>query len=602
MNLPPPFVPPGSVFYGAGVGRGLAIGPVHLVSVGKITHSRHKLTSPAMVEAELARLADARQKTVEKFASAQKAIPAEILLQDGDILGTHLMLLTDPLFFGNVEKKIRDDRFNAEAALVFCCAQSVRAISSISNEYLKSRVFDLETVSNSLVAALQEQEPGRLAVYQEGSVVVARDLSPSEIASLPLGAVSGVVTERGSRTSHSALVAKAIGLPMVVGVPSLLPNLEEGSQLIVDASEGHVIVNPDDDAKNFYLKRRASQDSYIVEINRCAHLPALTLDDHRVAVLGNIELVEELPGIMASGGEGVGLYRTEFMYMSKKDLPGEEELYESYRRVVATAAPRPVVIRTLDLGADKIPSVRGLAPGGGFPENGHQNQALGLRAIRFCLKNPGVFRTQLRAILRASVYGDVSIMLPMISNLGEIRRTKQLLAETLAELRAQNVPLADYVPVGVMIEVPAAAVIVRELAREADFLSIGTNDLIQYSLALDRTNPEVSDLYQPFHPAILRMIKNIIEAGRERGVSVSVCGDMAAEVTCAPVLVGLGADTLSMPSSSIPAIKRLLRMTSYEETKKLTSKILTLSTADEARDQVMSYLGGRFGELLQPLQ
>jgi phosphotransferase system enzyme I (PtsI) len=586
MILPPPFIPPESVFYGVGVGHGLSIGPVHIINSSKIRHSRYKLTSQDMVVSEINRLRKAREETSKKFTAAQKALPPELMSEDGEIFSAHLLLLNDPYLFTQAEKMIQDKRINAEAALVATFDQYIKIISSFENEYLKSRVYDIEAISNSLVSTLQEHDSNSQLSFQEGCVVVSMELSPSEVASLPSNQVSALVTERGSQTSHTALVAQAIGLPMVVGVPGLLKILEHGDQLIVDAFEGHVIHNPDTDATNFYKNRKSAQDSYKVEVNRCAHLPAVTLDDHKVDVMGNLELVEELPAIMTSGGEGIGLYRTEFMYMTKRELPTEEELFEIYRRVVATAAPRPVVIRTLDLGADKIMAIKGL-------DSSSQSQALGLRAIRFCLKHLDVFKTQLRAILRASIYGQLRIMLPMISSLNEIRRTKEILEATAEELTRQGHKIASEIPLGIMIEVPAAVILVNELAQEADFLSIGTNDLIQYSMALDRTNPDVAELYQPLHPSILRMIKTTIDAGRARGLSVSVCGDMAAEITSAPILVGFGADTLSMPSGSIPTIKRLLRMSSFEEIKQLADEIVTLSTTEAAKQLISSYFGER---------
>ncbi|MDR3135634.1 MAG: phosphoenolpyruvate--protein phosphotransferase, partial [Deltaproteobacteria bacterium] len=513
MILPPPFVPESSVFRGVGVGHGLAIGPVHTLYSNKVSYSRYRLNSLEEAQQELKRLRGAFDRTYEKLLAAKKVLPADLIHENSEIFSTHLLILKDPKFYGQAESLIKEMMINAEAALVATFERFTKAISAIDNEYLKSRVDDIETITNSLVSTLQEHEPRKDSTFQRGCVVVSLELSPSEVASLPSGLVTGLVTERGSQTSHSALVAQALGLPMVVGVSGLLARLEHGDKLIVDAIEGHVIHNPDQDATNFYINRKEAQDSYKIEINRCAHLPAITLDDHRVAVMGNLELVEELPAIMTSGGEGIGLYRTEFMYLTKNELPTEEELFKMYRRVVETASPRPVVIRTLDLGADKIMAINGHS-------DNNQSQALGLRAIRFCLKRQDIFRTQLRAILRASVFGNLKIMLPMISSLDEVRQSKEILAATAEDLSGEGHEVATEIPLGVMIEVPAAVLLVKELAREADFLSIGTNDLIQYSLALDRTNPDVQDLYQPFHPSILRMIKATIDAGREFGLSV----------------------------------------------------------------------------------
>jgi phosphotransferase system enzyme I (PtsI) len=590
MILPPPFVPESSVFRGIGAGQGLAIGPVHIINSSKIKYRRFKLSSPEMVDLELKRLAEARERTSAKIIAARDALPEELKGQGG-IFEAHLLLLNDPFLIASTEKKITEEKINAEAAVTASVRRIIAVMSGIEDSYIKSRLSDVEMVGQALVAAMQEQSEEGEHYFENGCIIAAKDLSPAEVASLPIGRVKGLITEQGSKTSHTVIVAQAIGLPTVVSLTGILTKLEHGDKVIVDAREGHVIHNPDLDASKFYQTRQLSEESFKVEIVRCAHLKAITLDDHQIDVFGNLELVEELPAIMSYGGEGIGLYRTEFLYLSRRQLPSEEELFEVYRRVVASAAPRPVVIRTMDLGADKILAVSDT-------DGARQNQALGLRAIRFCLKNPAIFRTQLRAILRASVFGQLKILLPMVSSLEEIQTTKELISEITSELRREGKAVTESIPLGIMVEVPAAVIMVNELAREADFLSIGTNDLIQYSLALDRANPEVAELYQPFHPSILRMLKTIIDAGRQLGRSVSVCGDMASVPQSAPLLVGFGADMLSMPSNSIPVIKRLLRMSSFDDMKKLADEILTVSSSQAALALIDSHLGPRFAELM----
>jgi phosphotransferase system enzyme I (PtsI) len=574
-----------------GVGQGLAIGPVHLISHSPIHYRRYKLSSPEMVQRELERLRDARERVAGRIQAAREALPEELKSQDG-IFEAHLLLVHDPYLVNSVERMIAEDRLNAEAAVTTAVRRIVQVMSAIKDGYIKSRLDDTEMIGQALVDAMQEgngEAPG--TGIQRGAVVVSRDLSPSEATKLLANRVAAMVTELGSPTSHTSIICKALGIPAVVGLAGVLARVEQGDLLIVDAREGHVIIGPDNDAIKFYQGRRESEESFKVEIVRSSHLPAVTLDDHPVDVFGNLEMVEELPAIMSYGAEGIGLYRTEYMYLTSPVFPSEEQLFEVYGRVVGAAAPRPVVIRTLDLGADKILAVNGT------PES-RQNQALGLRAIRYCLKNIDIFRTQLRAILRASALGQVRVMLPMISSLEEIWRTKKLLAELADDLRAEGRPVAESIPVGIMVEVPAAVVLVDELAAEADFLSIGTNDLIQYSLALDRTNPDVTELYQPFHPSILRMIRIVVEAGRRRGLSVSVCGDMAATAQYAPLLVGLGCDMLSMPSAAIPVIKRLLRMSSFEELSALSDSVLAATTSDGSLALIDRHLRGRFREFL----
>ena len=590
MILPPPFVPESSVVRGVGVGHGLAMGPAHLIHSSRIRYKRYKLTSQEMVDHELERLRQAHARTAAKFMAIREALPEELKSEDG-IFEAHLHLLNDPLLIDTARNKISEDRVNAEAAVTAAVRRLIGVMRDVSNPYIKSRLDDVEMVGQALVDSMQDHDGDAAAIFHEGSVVVCRDMMPSEAAGLPTSRVAALVTERGSQTSHTSIILQALGLPSVVGADGAAARIEDGDLLIVDAREGHVIVRPDDDAIKFYQARQKSEESFKLEIVRSSHLPAVTLDDHPVDVFGNLELVEELPAIMGYGAEGIGLYRTEFLYLTSRRFPAEEELFEVYRRVVASAAPRPVIIRTLDLGADKI-----LAAGG--TRESLQNQALGLRAIRYCLKHLDIFRTQLRAILRASAHGRVSIMLPMISSLEEIRRTRALLAETTEALLAEGREVARDVPVGIMVEVPAAVVLAGELADEADFLSIGTNDLIQYSLALDRTNPDVTELYRPYHPSIMRMIRIVVEAGRSRGLSVSVCGDMASAPLTAPVLVGLGVDMLSMPSASIPVIKRLLRMSRFTDLAELSESVLAAKTSEDSLGLIQAHLGGRFQEFL----
>ncbi|MDR2443281.1 MAG: phosphoenolpyruvate--protein phosphotransferase [Deltaproteobacteria bacterium] len=590
MILPPPFVPDSSVLRGSGVGQGVAIGPVHLINASIVRYQRYKLTSPEMVEKELRRLHQARERTAAKINSAREVLPEELKSQGG-IFEAHLLLLYDPILINTTENKIIEDKINAEAAITSSVRRIATVMSGIEDPYIKSRLNDVEMVGQALVDSMQEHTTDDSVLFQEGCVVVCRDISPSEVTSLPIKRIAALICEQGSQTSHTSIVIQAMGIPAVVGATGILSRLEQGDSVIVDAREGHIILSPDQDAVKFYQGRLRSEESFKVEIVRSSHLPARTLDDHKIDVFGNVELVEELPAIMSYGAEGIGLYRTEYLYLTSKRFPSEEELFEVYRRVVASAAPRPVIIRTLDLGADKILAASGTP-------QAQQNQALGLRAIRYCLKNLDIFRTQLRAILRASAFGQLRLMLPMISSLEEIWKTKRLLAETTEELRLEGKTVAEKLPLGIMVEVPAAVVLVEELAREADFLSIGTNDLIQYTLALDRTNPDVTDLYQPYHPSILRMIKTVIDAGRARGLSVSVCGDMAASPKSATILVGFGADMLSMPSASIPVIKRLMRMSSYSDMVNLSNEVLDVNTSEASLALIESHLRGRFREFL----
>ncbi|MDL2226668.1 phosphoenolpyruvate--protein phosphotransferase [Deltaproteobacteria bacterium OttesenSCG-928-M10] len=598
MNLPPPFVPDETVLHGVGASAGIAIGVARVFSHKNLHIPDYRLVSPLLVEAELARLEKAMDVVRLKLAASKDSLPPELQSQAG-IIDAHLLLLDDPLLIKKTHSAIKDDRRNAEQAVIRMVESVSVILENVADEYISSRLNDVEMVAYSIIAALLGQEAGGgLPETTEGSILVVQDISPAEVAKIASAKIAGLVTESGGHTSHTAIVAQALELPAVVGVKSLLTNINDGDTIIMDGRTGHVIVRPDEDALNFYTSRQRMELSFNAEIVRCSHLPAVTLDDHRINIMGNLELVEELPAIISYGSEGVGLYRTEFMYLNRKKLPAEKDLFEAYRRVVESAAPNPVVIRTLDVGYDKMLDF-GPQPAGPPQSPMEMNQALGLRGIRYCLRNRPLFKTQLRAILRASVYGDVRIMLPMVSGVDELRKTRNILAEAERSLEAEGLQYAPRIPLGVMIEVPATIFVARELAEEAAFFSVGTNDLIQYTLAVDRGNPDVTDMYQPFHPAILRMLKTILEIGRDTATPVSICGDMAAGEVTAPILVGLGADTLSMPPAAIPKIKRLIRMSSLEEMRAWASDALGSRTATEALAKATRHVRKKFPELYQ---
>ena len=595
MNLPPPFVPDESVLNGVGASAGIAIGAARVFSHKNLHIPDYRLVSPLLVDAEIARLEKAKESVRLKLNASKAALPPELQSQAG-IIDAHLLLLDDPILVKKARTYIREDKRNAEQALIRTVESVSVILANVADEYISSRLNDVEMVAYSIIAALLGDEAGEIPDTAEGSILVVQDISPAEVAKIASAKIAGLVTESGGHTSHTAIVAQAIELPAVVGVKGLLTNINDGDIIIIDGRTGHVIVRPDEDALNFYTSRQRMELSFNAEIVRCSHLPAVTLDDHVVNVMGNLELVEELPAIMSYGSEGVGLYRTEFMYLNRKKLPTEDELFETYRRVVESAAPNPVVIRTLDVGYDKMLH-HGVAAPVTASSSVELNQALGLRGIRYCLRNRPLFKTQLRAILRASVYGDVRVMLPMISSVDELRRTKGIMAEVERSLEAEDFDFVPGIPLGIMIEVPATIFIARELAGEAAFFSVGTNDLIQYTLAVDRGNPDVTEMYQPFHPAILRMIKTILEIGHDTGTPVSICGDMAAGEITAPVLIGLGADSLSMPPAAIPKIKRIIRMSLHEELRDWAADTMTASTATEAVARATRHFRKKFPEL-----
>ncbi|MDR2945308.1 MAG: phosphoenolpyruvate--protein phosphotransferase, partial [Candidatus Adiutrix sp.] len=460
MNLPPPFVPDDSVLTGVGASSGIAIGEAQVFNRRNLHLPNYRLSSPNMITAEIARLDKARDQVRVRLTASRDSLPPELRSQSG-IIDAHLLLLDDPMLRTRSQALIRDERRNAEQAI----ARTVETIGSImakvGDAYISSRMTDVEMVGHSIIAALLGDDSSELPEAREGSILVIRDISPAEVAKIAAVRIAGLATESGGHTSHTAIVAQAMELPAVVGVKSLLASVGDGDTIIIDGHSGHVIVRPDRDALDFYHTRQKMERSFNAEIVRCANLPAVTLDGRRISVFGNMELVEELPAIMSYGSEGIGLYRTEFMYMNRPAPPSEEDLFAAYRRVVETAAPNPVVIRTLDLGYDKLPE-----PDGRRRER-DTGQPLGLRGIRYCLRNRELFKTQLRAILRASAFGDVKIMLPMVSSVDELRKTKFIISEVERSLTMDEIDFTPHIPLGIMVEVPATVFVARELAEEA---------------------------------------------------------------------------------------------------------------------------------------
>lgn len=594
MNLPPSFVPDESVLSGVGASTGIAIGVARVFNKKNLHLPDYRLPTSLLVEAELKRLDKAKEVVRQKLTASKDSLPDELKSQAG-IIDAHLLLLDDPMLFKRVAVVIRDELRNAEQAIVKTTESIAAIFQHLDDDYISSRLADVEMVADSVIHALMnsfDAAEDSLPDLPEGCILVVHDLSPSDVTKLAAAKIAGLATATGSHTSHTSILAQALELPTVVGVKGLTANINNGDSVIIDGRTGHVIVRPDKDTLNFYRSRQRMERSFNAEIVRCSHLPAVTLDDEAISVMGNLELLEELPAILSYGGEGIGLYRTEFMYMNRRTLPDEEELFQTYRKVVESTAPRPVIIRTLDLGYDKLLDHEKIKPGGG-------SQALGLRGIRYSLRNRGMFKTQLRAIIRASAFGEIKIMLPMVSSIDELRKTRFLVGEVQRSLELEGRPFCPRIDLGIMIEVPGTIFLARELAAEADFFSVGTNDLIQYGLAVDRSDPEVSELYQPLHPAILKMLKQIFDIGRETGTPVSVCGDMAASEFTAPVLIGLGAETLSMPPASIPKIKRLVRMSELTELKAWADEIIRVRTTGEAASKAVRFLRGRFPELFR---
>jgi phosphoenolpyruvate-protein phosphotransferase (PTS system enzyme I) len=581
-----------TILVGLAASPGIAIGRCWTVERRKVRTPKRRL-APEEVDNEAARfktaidvsdlqLAEVRQK-IERAEAAGGA-------EHTAIIDMHRMMLKDEMLVHEAQRLIREERLNAEWAVKRALRKIKGAFHEHADEYFKERRADIDFVGERIIKNLLGQTPDVDEVPPEGAIVVAHDLSPADTALLlHERKVAAFVTDAGAKTSHTAIVARALEVPAVVGVGRITSCASRGDWIVVDGGRGIVVINPTPEERGQYEAARARRLDDERQLLRTRDLPARTQDDVQLRLAGNVEFVEEVPSLLAHGGEAVGLYRTEFLYMGRPDLPGEDEQYRNYRRILEALAPRPVTIRTFDLGGDKLPS--------GMRVHA-ENPALGLRAIRYCLRQPQLFRTQLRALVRASVHGNLKIMFPMISGVAELRAARRALEEAREELRAEGVPMKD-VPVGIMIELPSAAMIADRLARECDFFSIGTNDLIQYTIGIDRQNKDVAYLYKPLHLAVLRMLKLVCDAGRAAGVPVSMCGEMAGEPVNALVLLGLGVSELSMNGPSIPMVKRILRAAKAADGRLLVERLLSLTFADDIEREVREEMTRRFPGLLE---
>ena len=573
---------------GIAVYPGIVFGRAHLVD-----RSNVKIMYQYLVNKE------DLDKEVDRFETALRVVESEMLsLKNGVaekasdlsfILDSHLMILKDSMLHDSTIGTIREERINAEWALKKSLEKIRRIFVQIEDEYIKNRISDVENVTERILRTLSGKGQQSLAEIDRRVIIVAHDLSPADTTELNIGKVMGFITDVGGRTSHTAIMAQALEIPAVVGLESATEVVSDGDLLIVDGSTGNVIVNPDDDAIIYYQEKKLQLEDYRSSIAREGHLPAETPDGQRISVTANIEFLEEVTAVRDYGGEGIGLYRTEFLYLRCKGFPTEEDLYEDYREVAELMSPDPVNIRTLDIGGDKFVSELEITK--------EMNPALGLRAIRFCLKQPEIFKTQLRAILRASAHGRIRLIFPMISGLQELLDAKEILQQVKAELKEKGIAYDEEMEIGIMVEIPSAVIMAEVLARHVDFFSIGTNDLIQYALAIDRVNEHVAHMYQPFDPAILRMIRFVVEAAGKEGIKVNLCGEMAGDPLCTPILLGLGLDGLSMNARSIPLIKKIVRAMPIAQARDDLEKIMNLNTADAVQQYLVNRTGKMFPEL-----
>lgn len=565
---------------GIGVSRGIAIARVQKVHAGDLDIPEYTL-EPGDIDSEVARFSDAQHRAREQLREVRAQIP---LGTPGDIaafIDTHLLMMDDRSVTDATIAHIRSQRINAEAALRRTRDTLVAVFEQMDDPYLRTRRDDVEHVCGRILRILTRSER-QLPARGEGGeafVIVADDITPADIILLAQQQVAAFVTEYGGPLSHTAILARSLGIPAVVGLRDARRLLRDAETVIVDAEAGHVLSDPDALALAFYRDKQAEQARYRADLVKLKGKAAVSRDGVAIRLLANIELPEDAQVAAENGAEGVGLYRTEFLYMNRKGLPSEEEQYAAYAGIVA-AVSGTITMRTLDLGADKqVDSGRSQGP---TPNN----PALGLRAIRLCLKEPELFRIQVRALLRASAHGRMQIMLPMISNLQEFRQASALIDAAREELRREGRTVADDVPVGAMIEVPAAAIAAPMLAKHARFFSIGTNDLIQYTLAIDRVDDEVNYLYDPLHPAVLHLIQRTIDSGRKAGIPVAMCGEMAGDPRYTRLLLGLGLSDFSMHPASVLEIKRIIMESDVGALRKAAATLPEVTDPQELRDRI----------------
>ncbi len=565
--------------YGLKVSPGLGMGKVCVI--GEALKAPRWRIAPDQVQTELQRLAEAIAAARRELRSIRDDLQERVGKREADIFDAHLLFLDDPYLREGIRKRVVQEHLNVEAAVEDVIQESAKKLSGVKDGYLRERAQDILDVGERLLHHLLGEKQRCLVDEESDLVLVANQLKPANTAHLDRDKIKGVVTERGGPTSHAAILARSLGVPMVTGIRQIVETATLGSLAIVDGYRGQVILNPL--ARDIELFRRRQEELALqfAEEEQLKALESLTADGRRVHLLANIASDEEVNLALAKGAEGIGLYRTEIHFLDREELPREEEQFQYYRRVVEKMAPRPVVIRTLDLGGDKMARF--------FPIPPEDNPYLGLRAIRISLAFPEVFLEQLRALLRAGGYGDLRILLPMVTTVEEVEAARGLLEKAKEQLRSRGEPFAERVPLGAMIEVPSAAVIVRDLLKVVDFLSVGTNDLIQYTLAVDRSNVEVSRLYEALNPAVLRLLADLRVAAEEAGKEIGICGEMAGDTRYTALLVGLGYTELSMSPFFIPQVKRVVRSLNYSKARRVAARILEMSRVTSIRRALQNF-------------
>lgn len=576
---------------GIPVSPGVAIGKAFVLRSEDFQSMAKLRIEESQIPREIARFEDALIRTRADVLGIRKKLAIEIGREHSDIFTAHLLVLEDRTLIEDVISSIKDKRVNAEYAFSSVIQKYFRAFSQVDDEYLKERVADIRDIARRLLENLIGKEKNPLSNLDEEVIIISHDLSPSDTATMDKQKVIAFATDIGGPTSHTAIMARSMEIPAVVGLDRVSREIMSGDSIIIDGNHGVVIVHPDAKTLAAYEKEEKRFVELISELDKLRHLPAETPDGHRIELAANIEFPDEITSVLAHGARGIGLYRTEYFYMNRTDLPTEEEQYESYRTVAEKMVPHPVIIRSLDLGGDKFLSSL---------EVPHEmNPFLGWRAIRFCLARVDVFKSQLRAVLRASAHGNIKVMYPMISNVTELRKANQILEECKKELRGKKIAFNSKIEVGAMIEIPSAALTSDALAKEADFFSIGTNDLIQYTLAVDRVNEKIAYLYEPTHPAILKLVRDVIVNGHKNSIWVGTCGEMSGDPTSAALLVGLGIDEISTSPLLLPKVKKAIRLVPYKLAKDVAEKTLHLATGLEVKKFLNAKLKGVLKGLIE---
>ncbi|ETR69715.1 MAG: phosphotransferase system, enzyme I, PtsI [Candidatus Magnetoglobus multicellularis str. Araruama] len=579
------------IIKGIGGSPGICIGKAYLVDKEgvDVVHRYYLLASE--LDSEIERFKQAVEQAMQEMDAIIASVPAEFSEQL-DILEAHKVLLKDKKLYDKTCKMIESKNINAEWALKIVSTQIYRMFNEMTDPYFRERGADVAHVTNRIMRNLMgNDDHEQIQNINKRVILIAHDLSPSETSQIQLHKIQGFITELGGKTSHTSIIARTLQVPAILGLKSATDIIPNDSIIIVDGTMGTVILNPSEDSLIEYEEKKSIFERRRKFMMRHSEEPAQTPDGIQKKVMGNIEMLEEVVSVLDHGGDGIGLYRTEFLYMARNELPSEEQLFENYKEVVDLMYPHPVTIRTLDINGDKQVGI--------LKECDETNPVLGLRAIRYCLKRPDIFKIQLRAILRAAAFGNVRLMFPMISGVKEIVDAKKILQETIDQLTKKKVPFNAKIDVGIMIEVPSAAILSDILADHVDFFSIGTNDLIQYSLAIDRGNHDVAHLFQPLHPAIIRLVKYVSESAHNKGVKLFMCGEMAADPFYVPILLALGIDEFSMNPPSIPAVKNIIRQISTDNMAPFLDRILAQKSPDDIIQIVQDTYGALFKETIR---